>query len=79
MRKKEYRKVELTCVDIISYEKGIWKPEELELPEVKIVGYLWFKDKEKVALKRIEGHPEDEPILIPLGCVKKMTYLKEVK
>lgn len=77
--KKEYRRVEITLVDIISYGKGVWKIEDLTLPEIKIVGYLWHKDKEKVVLKRINGHPEDEPILIPVGCVIKIVYLKEKK
>jgi len=78
-RKREYKRVEITLVDMISYGKGVWKIEDLVLPEIKIVGYLWHKDKEKVVLKRINGHPEDEPILIPAGCVRRMVYLREKK
>lgn len=75
-KKKEYKRVEIILVDVISYGKGVWKVEELVLPRIKIVGYLWHKDKEKVVLKRISGHPEDEPILIPTGCVKEIRFLR---
>jgi len=78
-RKEQYKRVEITLVDVISYGKGTWKIEELVLPKIKIVGYLWHKDKEKVVLKRISGHPEDEPILIPMGCVIRIEYLKTKK
>jgi len=74
-KRKKYQRVEITFVDMISYGKAVWKLEELVLPKIKIVGYLWHKDKEKVVLKRIKGHPEDEPILIPSGCIKRIINL----
>jgi len=75
-KQKKYKRVEITFVDMISYGKAVWKLEELVLPKIKIVGYLWHKNKERVVLKRINGHPEDEPILIPAGCVIKIERLR---
>lgn len=79
MKTKKLKPVIVTCVDLMSFPKDIWEIKNLNPAEIGIIGFLWYKDKKKVILKRMLGHPEDEPFVIPMGCVKKIQYLKDQK
>lgn len=77
MKTKKLKPVIVTCIDLMSFPRDIWKIKDLNPAEIDIIGFLWHKDKKKIILKRMLGHPEDEPFVIPMGCVKHITYLKE--
>ena len=71
--------------DAVAYPKQLCKVEDLNTALMKTIGYLYYKDKKKVILKRqiteFEGNfgSEDEAMVIPMGCVEKIIYLREMK
>ena len=74
---KKLRPVIVYWYDAVSYPKSIMKLEDIEPVLIKTIGFLYIKDKIKVALKRMQNNYEDEIMVIPIGTVKKIVYLKE--
>ena len=69
--------------DAVAYPKQLIKLDNLTTALMKTIGYLYHKDKKRIILKRqlteFEGNfgSEDEAMVIPMGCVNKIVYLKE--
>jgi len=75
--KKEFKPVIVYWHDAVSYPKSLMEIEEITPVLLQTIGFLYIKDKEKVALKRMNGNYEDEIMVIPIGTVKKIVYLEE--
>ena len=74
--------VQIDWID--STSSGRWEPDEdggkHRLPRIRTVGYLLHRDKERMVLTQSvdsELKSNCDRIVIPMGCIKKLRYLKE--
>ena len=74
---KKLKPVIVYWYDAVSYPKSIMQFEDIHPVLLQTIGFLYIKDKEKVALKRMQNDYEDEIMVIPTGTIKKIVYLKE--